>query len=156
MMSEDQKPAPKHKIVLNDPSGRPQKAGSPLIWILLLAVPVVPAFYLSLMHKAEDIPTLEAPQSGVAEVPAGEAVSRRGGGQAFLDRQIQAAQKAVSCDFKDWIGMRVEQNMLEALAEKGRPQRLLPPDTDYTSDYVPERVNFDLDENGIILRIWCG
>lgn len=158
MMSEDQKPAQKHKIVLKGPPGGGRKAGSPLIWILLLLIPVIPAFYLSLTNRAGDIATLEAPvQSKATEAPAGEAVLRRGGGgQNMSDRQGEPVQKIMSCNFEDWIGARVEQSMLEALAAKGRPQRLLPPDTSYTTDYVPERVNFDLDENGIILRIWCG
>jgi hypothetical protein len=161
MMSEDQKPAQKHKIVLKGPPGGGRKAGSPLIWILLLLIPVIPAFYLSLTNRAEDVAALKAPaKNEAAEVLAGEAVLRRGGGAndrvLLPDRQAEPAKQPLSCDFKDWIGVRVEQSMLEALAAQGRPQRLLPPDTSYTSDYVPERVNFDLDENGIILRIWCG
>lgn len=34
--------------------------------------------------------------------------------------------------------------------------RIIPPDSAVTQDYRPERINVDLDEDGLILRVWCG
>lgn len=34
--------------------------------------------------------------------------------------------------------------------------RILPPDSVMTQDHRPERVNVNLDETGVIVRIWCG
>lgn len=34
--------------------------------------------------------------------------------------------------------------------------RIIPPDSAVTQDYRPERVNVDLDEDGTIIRVWCG
>lgn len=34
--------------------------------------------------------------------------------------------------------------------------RIIPPDSAVTQDHRPERVNVDLDEDGVILRVWCG
>lgn len=34
--------------------------------------------------------------------------------------------------------------------------RLLAPDTFYTQDALPDRLNINTDEAGIITRIWCG
>lgn len=34
--------------------------------------------------------------------------------------------------------------------------RIIPPDSAVTQDYRPDRVNVDVDEDGVILRVWCG
>ena len=34
--------------------------------------------------------------------------------------------------------------------------RVIRPDTPVTMDFVPERINFDLDGADVIRRIWCG
>ena len=34
--------------------------------------------------------------------------------------------------------------------------RFIGPDDAVTMDHVPERLNFDLSEDGTILRVWCG
>lgn len=34
--------------------------------------------------------------------------------------------------------------------------RIIPPDSAVTQDYRPERVNVDLDEDGVVIRVWCG
>lgn len=40
-----------------------------------------------------------------------------------------------------------------ALPEKSR---IIPPDTAVTQDYRADRVNVDLDEDGVVTRVWCG
>lgn len=37
-----------------------------------------------------------------------------------------------------------------------QPLRIIPPGTAVTMDYSPRRLNVDLDENDLIVRIWCG
>lgn len=34
--------------------------------------------------------------------------------------------------------------------------RILPPNSVMTQDFRPDRVNVNLDEDGVIVRIWCG
>lgn len=34
--------------------------------------------------------------------------------------------------------------------------RIIPPDSAVTQDFRPDRVNVDLDEDGMIIRVWCG
>ncbi|MCA0872629.1 hypothetical protein LCL97_17480 [Seohaeicola saemankumensis] len=34
--------------------------------------------------------------------------------------------------------------------------RILPPNSVMTQDHRPERVNVDLDDKDVILRVWCG
>lgn len=38
----------------------------------------------------------------------------------------------------------------------GRPLRILPPGSAMTMDHRPDRLNVDVDEDGLITRIWCG
>ncbi len=47
---------------------------------------------------------------------------------------------------------------MSALAAMTFPDttRFIGPDTAITMDFSPTRLNFDLDENGVILRLWCG
>ncbi len=37
-----------------------------------------------------------------------------------------------------------------------RPHRIIPPNSAVTLDHRPDRLNVDVDDNGIITRIWCG
>jgi hypothetical protein len=57
------------------------------------------------------------------------------------------------CAFDQYIGQSVDSEKLETL---GRPYRILPPGAMATMDYVPERVNFHVDDKGIVLRVRCG
>ena len=38
----------------------------------------------------------------------------------------------------------------------GRTVRVLPPGSLYTQDYIPQRLNVDVDGGGTITRLWCG
>ncbi|RKF16318.1 hypothetical protein D6850_01810 [Roseovarius spongiae] len=37
-----------------------------------------------------------------------------------------------------------------------RPLRIIPPDSAVTMDYRADRLNVDIDEDGIVTRVWCG
>ena len=37
-----------------------------------------------------------------------------------------------------------------------QPVRIIGPGDPVTEDYSPVRINFDLDQTGTIIRIWCG
>lgn len=51
------------------------------------------------------------------------------------------------------IGQHIGQIDLESLARTVRPIR---PGQPVTMDHRPDRVNLDLDGDGVIVRIWCG
>ncbi|MFT5341663.1 MAG: hypothetical protein ACI9BH_000876 [Paracoccaceae bacterium] len=34
--------------------------------------------------------------------------------------------------------------------------RIIPPNSAVTQDFRPDRMNVNLDEDGVIIRIWCG
>jgi hypothetical protein len=64
---------------------------------------------------------------------------------------------AVSCDFNIWLGRPLNEGLVaEQLQAMNRPYRILPPGSMMTMDYSPSRVNFELDENGVVKRIFCG
>lgn len=49
----------------------------------------------------------------------------------------------------------ISRAQLEAIAFS-QPHRILGPDDVMTMDFNPERVNFTLDDDGNVDRIWCG
>ena len=51
------------------------------------------------------------------------------------------------------IGQQVSEVDLDTLA---RTVRTIYPGQPVTRDYRPDRLNLDLDEEGVILRPWCG
>ena len=51
------------------------------------------------------------------------------------------------------VGQKVE--VLEGLNRAG-PQRIIRPGQVVTLDFDAARLDVDLDENGVITRIWCG
>ncbi|PCH66748.1 MAG: hypothetical protein COC12_12535 [Rhodobacteraceae bacterium] len=53
---------------------------------------------------------------------------------------------------QDMVGQPVEASR-DRLAPEAR---IIPPNSPITQDYRPDRLNVDLDEGGIITRIWCG
>jgi hypothetical protein len=55
--------------------------------------------------------------------------------------------------FSDRIGTPAQNH---DFADANRPHRIIPPNSAVTMDHRPDRLNVDLDEKGIITRIWCG
>jgi len=83
------------------------------------------------------------------------------GGYIIVQKQrtVEPIEKTVSpqeCDptgFEHLVGQSSETLDLAALPEN---TRVIFPDTMVTRDYRVERMNIDVDEAGIIQRIWCG
>jgi hypothetical protein len=44
----------------------------------------------------------------------------------------------------------------KAPAQLAPPGRLIRPGDSYIMNYSPDRLNLDIDQNGIITRVWCG
>lgn len=139
---------------------------SPLIWVLFLAVPLFLGLLVSLMREqgAEDARQIPPEAIKAAAQPAVSedasiakspvaAVDRRD----FLRRRMAAPRKdAYPCDFAPWVGLKVTEDMLEAIRQAGREYRILPPGSPGTMDYSAARINFDVDEKGTVIRVWCG
>ena len=130
----------------------------PLLWFALIFIPVAAALYISMVRSDEPPPVARPEAPAVNEeqtVPDSSrsvvsGVPRKGGKRAGFSK--------MSCDFGEWVGLRGEGNTALATQMQSleRPYRLLPPGSVMTMDHSPARVNFDLNENGIITRIWCG
>lgn len=60
-----------------------------------------------------------------------------------------------ACNYDEWVGMRRAQ--VEPLVNAtGRPARILPPGSVMTMDYRAERINVELDDADIVVRVFCG
>lgn len=69
-----------------------------------------------------------------------------------------AAEKP-ECEFSGFVGQQYDESFAQMIKDAGnseRPLRILKPGDAYTQDFAPNRVNIDLDEAGIVTRIWCG
>lgn len=66
---------------------------------------------------------------------------------------LGGADECGASALSDWVGRPVS-----ALigADFGRPTRIIQPGEAVTMDFSPERINFDIDANGRIARVWCG
>lgn len=127
----------------------PGAAGSPVLWAGLIMVPVAFALLVSMFADLD-----KPPPRPPGPEPVQSAYNFRGANsQAQSQGVFDALEQAVACDFSEWIGRTVDENILKGL---GRPYRVLPPGSAMTMDHSPERINLDLDENGIITRVWCG
>ena len=58
-----------------------------------------------------------------------------------------------STDYAETIGTQHADHDFE---KDDRPLRIIPPNSAVTMDYRAERLNVDIDENGLVVRIWCG
>lgn len=64
-----------------------------------------------------------------------------------------APEAGPPCVYDHFTGHPVDETVLK---ETGRPYRLLPPGTGATRDFNPARINLETDDEGIVLRVWCG
>lgn len=59
------------------------------------------------------------------------------------------------CDFAQWNGLSRDE-VEQRVEETGRPNRILRPGQPMTMDYRPDRINVELDDNDIVIRVFCG
>lgn len=62
---------------------------------------------------------------------------------------------APPCDFPQFVGLPADDPKVDEVL-KTRAHRLLPPGAMMTQDHSPARINLDLDDKGVIRRVWCG
>lgn len=60
-----------------------------------------------------------------------------------------------ACDYPHWIGQPGEA-VEKDLNAMGASYRLLPPGSAMTMDYQPDRINVEMNENGVVTRVFCG
>jgi len=143
---------------------------NPKIWLVLLAVPIV----FSMVNSM--IPLREKPPPEPVRETANPAISRAvtrldvaGGfspraGTAegrkdvldFKSRGVLDKKNQPACRFPEWIGKKAEGKILSGLKKMKTPFRMLPPGSMMTMDHVPSRINLEVDESGIIIKVWCG
>ena len=150
---EEQDEKPEEKF--DDPLQK-KPARGPIIWAFLLFVPIILTFTVTLLKEpepeiklevqtAEQAQAVTEPSSSKSTVPA----ETRRVGQLIR-------QKEKSCDYKHWHGARFGDEVKRKLTNSKKPYRVLLPGQSYTQDYSPSRMNVQLDENGVITRVWCG
>ena len=75
------------------------------------------------------------------------------------DTSVPAAApegKADTCGASEFAAAIGTAHADHDFADPGRPLRIIPPMSAITMDHNPSRLNVDLDEDGKVLRLWCG
>ncbi|MEM7650945.1 MAG: I78 family peptidase inhibitor [Pseudomonadota bacterium] len=145
-MEEKQK---ERTVVLKD---RPQTQNvkSPALWLSLAAFPIVLAMVVGIIRGGE------APQEPPVETLEQVTIERMAEQPQAMPEEVA---QDINCDFESWVGQAPSQEMVDILkgASTGeRPYRILPPGSMMTMDHNPNRVNFDVSDDGLITRVWCG
>ncbi len=140
---------------------------SPVLWFLLLGLPVVLSFYVALTKGdasgPEKAPAVQMAEGAPGAAPGGVGGVVEGAPDAPVvmelpahDAQIPPVMEAPPCEFPQWIGKKVGGWIDQETEALKRPHRVMPPGAGATRDYSPGRINFDIDAAGIVTRIWCG
>jgi hypothetical protein len=88
----------------------------------------------------------QAVSGPVASGPAASGPAGAGGGELT----------PVACEFSPWVGLEIDEGIVQAVKDTRRPYRILAPGAPATQDFAPARINFNVDDAGKILRVWCG
>lgn len=133
-----------------------------MFWVLLLAVPLALGFAVSIVRGMDGAtPPLVAPGEIAAaaqpavtqELTVAEEPVEEGGPRRMI---AVPKEEAYPCDFAPWVGSKVTPDMLEAIKQAKRGYRILSPGASMTMDYSPARINFNLDDKGVIASVTCG
>lgn len=152
---------------------------SPVLWFVLLSIPVLLAFYIgltqSIPNAAEPAPVVEyTPEEQASEALPGSASEQPGaptapspGGRvnpqmqegmpALAAEEAQGGrQQPVVCGYQDWVGKHADSALEDELKAKKQAYRIMPIGSMMTMDFSAQRINFETDAGGIITRVWCG
>jgi hypothetical protein len=125
---------------------------SPLLWFVLLIVPVAVAFYFGLQAEGKAVSDLAVREEVVAYTP--ETQQKQA---SPLQKQYEGRRGGgPECPHMDKVGKPADQALQDELKAAGKAFRIIPPGGIATMDYSAERVNFDVDAGNLIVRVWCG
>ena len=135
---------------------------SPVLFFIVLAVPIITAMYFTFTAKAPEIKPIVAPAPVVIAKPLTAPVFGSHGSPAkrMMNSEMAPALaprfEAKGCSFNAAVGQAPSRDLIAAINAAHRPYRLLPPGYPMTMGSDPARVNLELDQQGIIRRVWCG
>lgn len=161
-MTKEKKEKKEKKPPVLWPAQESGRTGSPLLWVLLLAVPLTLGLAVSIVRGMDGAtPPLVAPGEIAAaaqpavtqELTVTEEPVEEGGPRRII---AMPKEEAYPCDFAPWVGSKVTPEMLEAIKQAKRGYRILSPGASMTMDYSPARINFETDGEGVITRVSCG
>ena len=181
MDSNDQKKQPekkqeqpkKNEIYLSGEEGefflkRNAFYASPMFMFCVLLVPIFLGILFAFTAKPPEQTPVAVPQAETHSAPPastwtadGEVPVRTGKAARWNDAGTApviggVAFSKTGCNFKTLVGNQVTGDMRRRFEEAGRVYRVLPPGSAMTMDFSVGRVNLELDDKGVIRRVWCG
>ncbi len=69
-----------------------------------------------------------------------------------------AAARCPAAELRPLLGRTVDDAVRDEVSRRSNPsrRRWIPAGSAVTQDWVPDRVNLDVDIDGRVMRIWCG
>ena len=133
---------------------------SPGLLFLFILIPILFGILTAFIQDPEVKPAVEVPveigkplpedmMSWELPPPPPSSVTGVGSGGRVPLEQPQ-------CNFNELIGIKPNENLFARLKRVGKAYRVVQPGAQITMDYSPDRVNLELDEQGLIQRAWCG
>lgn len=170
MAKKTNPPKKPHQPVLDESGIELRKPGlnNPALVFLLIALPLLFGIlyaFIAPPGSRETTPAVEAAASKKAEAehmraPAltKQEMRASGGRNQFTPRSAEGVpdQKIPSCDFSHFVGQKPTPGIEATIKVAGMMIRVLPPGSNMTMDYSTSRVNLELDDQGVIQRVWCG
>lgn len=174
--SEEEEKKPKEsEPFLRQTQGQETRVNFPWLWGVLLLVPILFSFinFLFSQAKKETVVQNTEPSSySQAQLFQNETrpITMRGNERNFEADMLRARQEETKkpgssiypllsqeqikkCDFSSWVGYAFND---QAVAVLNKQYRVIKPDMTFTFDYIEDRLNFDINYDGIIIRVWCG
>lgn len=129
----------------------------PAVVSTLLVGGIVTFLLTSVRGNANDM-AAQSPQAGESSAMTGTeniTASESNPGAAAAgesDPATPSVPQPAACDFSAWTGKPVDESAVKA---SGRPYRILKPGDMVTQDFSPDRINVEINEQGIVTAVHC-
>lgn len=155
-MSDDKNEEPQ-ETDQDDPFVMDRARQNIMLWGGFILIPVVAAMFYAFTLPEEAPPRPEAqPPVQAQQEPTEDQLQFRRGRNYRASGNVRGEFNMSSCELDSWLGKQITDVVEKRIETLGRPYRLLPPGSMVTQDHNPARYNFELDENNVVIRVWCG
>lgn len=148
------------------------KVQRPYLWFIPIAIPFLILAYITVTSGPRESKLLQADRPSPREIARqhaqamDNAVMRlygpEGQRSAYLKRRLGYDPAKLpdpagfKCDFDLWVGRTLDRAIIESVDQSLRSYRIIRPGQVITKDFAPGRINFEVNGNDTITRIWCG
>ena len=141
---------------LQDVMAAGEKLRSPLLWGVLLFIPIALTLLVSVKDAPKENVAVESFEKKSEDNRITQESVRYKDFAHGISRGAKNVGKVNDCNFDALVGLPMSEKITEKTKSIGRVYRILLPDAMMTMDHSARRINFDINNDGIIIRVWCG